>query len=85
MRGQDPYITPPGQTSVIYTFILILSDTDNLSFSFHCSDSLSLSLSPRVCVCAHARVCVYACVSEFVLNLCCKPVRLKVLSLRVSV
>ena len=63
MRGQDPYITPLGQTSVIYTFILILSDTDNLSFSFHCSHSLSLSLtSVCVCVCVGVCVCVCTCV-----------------------
>lgn len=37
MCGQDPYITPPGQTSVIYTFIFILYDSHNL---------------PLVCVCA---------------------------------
>lgn len=62
MCGQDPYITPQGQTSVIYTFIFIPRDSHNLLLLSVCCvcacvfvPSLScrpvrLKVSPCVCV-----------------------------------
>lgn len=53
-------------------------------FSFWVTLTISPSASTAHTVSLSHLVCVCACVSAFVLNLCCKPVRLKVLSLSVS-
>ncbi len=72
MCGQDPYITPPRPTSVIYTFIFILSDTDSLIFTIHCSHSLCVCVF--VCECASERVCSPSVLQAFLpqgsLSLC---------------